>query len=199
MLINLKLRLLGTLLAAVAVAGGPALFGGEPVAKDAKGVAGIVKAVDADKNTITVVVTVDKDEEKSYTLAKDAAVSLMADIFGHKEKDAKLGEVKAGMLVRIEVTDDNQAAKIKQYRKWQTRSPAKEECPKCKGCWGCQLNRSFCESEDLWQKQKTCWCELAQFQCPGPSKKEHEETLDKGYAEAKKAGKLVLFIGNTGG
>ncbi len=65
-------------------------------------------------------------------------------------------------------------------------------------CW-CKREgrrRSLCESEDLWKKCSTCWGEIAQHQC---TKGKKTEVLDTAFAEAKKAGKLVLYIGNTGG
>ncbi|MCH8150679.1 MAG: hypothetical protein IH987_22360, partial [Planctomycetes bacterium] len=51
-------------------------------------------------------------------------------------------------------------------------------------------------TENLWKKCSTCWGEIAQYQC---TKGKKTEVLDTAFAEAKKAGKLVLYIGNTGG
>ena len=65
-------------------------------------------------------------------------------------------------------------------------------------CW-CKREgraRKLCETEVLWKKCSTCWGEIAQYQC---TKGKKTEVLGRAFAAAKKADKLVLYIGNTGG
>lgn len=65
-------------------------------------------------------------------------------------------------------------------------------------CW-CKREgrpRKLCETEYLWKKCDVCWGEIAQYQA---LKGQKEAVLDLAFAEAKKADKLVLYIGNTGG
>ena len=65
-------------------------------------------------------------------------------------------------------------------------------------CW-CKREgrpRRLCETDYLWKKCDVCWGQIAQHQC---LKGKKDEVLDQAFAEAKKADKLVLYIGNTGG
>src|SRR5262245_4344512 len=65
----------------------------------------------------------------------------------------------------------------------------------------CELaaNKRLYENESLWQKAQVCWHELAQFNIVERTDKAHGEAMIRAYAEARKAGKIVLYIGNTGG
>jgi hypothetical protein len=74
-----------------------------------------------------------------------------------------------------------------------------DRCPlKTCGCNVC-LPRERFENDDLWKKSQACWCELAQVNITENSVKAHAQSLDRAYAEARKTGKIVLYIGNTGG
>jgi hypothetical protein len=66
------------------------------------------------------------------------------------------------------------------------------------GCNVC-LPRERFENDDLWKKSQVCWCELAGVNITENSVKAHAQCLDRVYADARKTGKIVLYIGNTGG
>lgn len=67
--------------------------------------------------------------------------------------------------------------------------------------------RSYFVTEKFWtQVKKVCWGEIAQFECvekptrgAAQAKKIESPVLAKALEEAKKQGKLVLFLGMTGG
>ena len=75
--------------------------------------------------------------------------------------------------------------------------PHKCDLPTC----ACELaaNKRLYENETLWQTAQACWGELAQFNIVERTEKAHGEAMIRAYAEARKAGKIVLYIANTGG
>jgi hypothetical protein len=52
------------------------------------------------------------------------------------------------------------------------------------------------ETEELCRQGSICWGDLAQFNCPSGKK---AEVLDAAFSQAKETGRLVLYLGNTGG
>jgi hypothetical protein len=80
------------------------------------------------------------------------------------------------------------------------KKPAKKVC-KIHNCachidWG---NRKLFETEEMWKLSQTCWGELAQVIVAEKTEKAHSRCLEKAYAQARKSGKIVLYVGNTGG
>jgi hypothetical protein len=62
---------------------------------------------------------------------------------------------------------------------------------------GCKLDESrHFESKDHAKLAAACWGDLAKFNVPKGKK---AEVMDRAFAEAEKAKKIVLYIGNTGG
>jgi hypothetical protein len=84
----------------------------------------------------------------------------------------------------------------------QTPARQKRDREKCTlktcGCDVC-LPRERFENDDPWKKSQVCWCELAQVNITENSVKAHAQCLARVYAQARKTGKIVLYIGNTGG
>jgi hypothetical protein len=169
---------------------------------------GILKAVDADKGTLEIMITRDKDENITYPLAKNVAVTINGSRIGYLKKDGQLADLKQGMRIRIRLGDDKKTiANVDEVRSQQGAQP--RACEKCKSACGLELSREWCESFDLYRLQMNCWCQIAQYhigatggRCAESQKvteKEWNDTMDKAYADAKKAGKMVLHIGNTGG
>jgi hypothetical protein len=80
--------------------------------------------------------------------------------------------------------------------------PKKRGWEKCTlktcGCHVCLPKERF-DNEDLWKKSQVCWCELADVNITANTVKGHAQALDRVYADARKSGKIVLYIGNTGG
>jgi hypothetical protein len=169
---------------------------------------GILQAVDADKNNLRLMVTRDKDEELTLDLAKDVAVTINGARIGFQKKEGTLADLKAGMRVRVQLSEDKKVVvSIDEQRSQQ--GAQRRDCPKCKTCCGLELSREWCESFALYKGQLTCWCEIAQFvigtqggrsaESSKIKEKEWAETMDQAFALAKKEKKLLLHIGNTGG
>lgn len=68
------------------------------------------------------------------------------------------------------------------------------------GCF-CAMaaDRRLYENDYLFKKAQTCWCVLAQVNVFENSEKSQGEAMRAAYAAARKDGKIVLYIGNTGG
>jgi hypothetical protein len=169
---------------------------------------GILKAIDLDKNTVVVMVTRDKDEDRAFDLPKDVAVTINGFRLGFQPKPGKLADLKAGMRVRVQLSDDKKSVvSIDEQRSQQ--GAARRDCPKCKATCGLELSREWCDSFELYKGQLTCWCEIAQYvigtgggrsaESQKITQEEWTATMDKAYADAKREKKLLLHIGNTGG
>jgi hypothetical protein len=96
----------------------------------------------------------------------------------------------------------------------EKHAPKKEECRKggicvCSWTWSDRpytAARNYFITEKFWNRvKKVCWGELAQFECTEKPKGAREgkdidsPALAKALEKAKTNGKLVLFIGMTGG
>jgi hypothetical protein len=89
---------------------------------------------------------------------------------------------------------------LAEDKKSAEKKPAKKIC-KLKNCachidWG---NRKLFESEEVWKLSQACWGNLAQFNVTENTRKANSRCLERAYARARKAGKIVLYVGNTGG
>lgn len=180
-----------------------------PPEETVPGLDGILKAVDTGKNTLRIMVTGEKDEKDFiFSLTKTIAVTVNGARLGFQKKEGKLADLKAGMRVRLTLSDDKKnVVGIDEQRSQQ--GAQRRNCPKCGTCCGLELSREWCESFPLYKTQLTCWCEIAQFvigtqggrsaESQKIKERDWAETMDKAFAEAKKTGKLLLHFGNTGG
>ena len=110
---------------------------------------------------------------------------------GFQKKDGTLADLKAGMRVRVQLSEDKKVVVgVDEQRSQQ--GAQRRDCPKCKTCCGLELSREWCESFALYKGQLTCWCEIAQFvigtqggrsaESSKVKEKEWAETMDQAFA-----------------
>jgi hypothetical protein len=91
--------------------------------------AGILKSVDKDKNTITLLATLSKDgkktPEKTHQVDPDAKIT-------QNGKDVKLTDLEVDTIFTYTLDKDNKVILIVQAFKTPTKSEAKKETPKPK-------------------------------------------------------------------
>jgi hypothetical protein len=79
------------------------------------------------------------------------------------------------------------------------QQPAPHQC-KLYNC-ACEMarDRRLYENDNLFKLAQACWCDLARFNVAERTEKAHGDAMRDAYAAARKEGKIVLYIGNTGG
>lgn len=88
---------------------------------------------------------------------------------------------------------------LAQEGKKSPKPPLKKRCP-LDNCCGCMADdKKHFENENLWKLAQSCWLDLAQYNVREKTEKANGSLLDRAYADARRTGKIVLYVGNTGG